>query len=601
MFNQSFRIIYERASKHALGLLFFFFAFCYQWILFEGVLTINSDDVQTLLKAQNNIGSAKDFAMENNLYAQSQGRFFLIVSGWLAYGQYMLSPIISTFFGAAISTLVVASIMQYLHSVFEFSSKSVYVIGALLFFAVPLYNAWHGFYHYYLFFKAPVFMILFGAVGLYAALSKDFDKKVFSGLLLCSLAMVSLGALVWELYFVISCAVIAVTLTQFVLRNKYNFRQLFSSKILIVGGSFACLCLLYIIAHTGYKAAHPGRTVRHLGLSLDFGKILVTSAKFVYTGIPLNPVHWDVSHWMGTRFGREIFAPLTFVMLSLFFLFRKINGMPKAEMPPKSFVLTFYPLVAWAAVLLAIILLYSITSAYQDWINNYRPWYTPTYLISLLLLMPLGYALAWLLDKNRFFQILSFTCLISICIMSTYVNQPIALYAKQHSEQVRATQSVIDFMSKDQRSEGVKTLVVSNIELVGGGTEEYMKQAFKGDISYLQSNICSNKACPSNSDDVGYIGSVRGSDGGLHPFFGRVTEISSSGSLYADEIIFIVSDQKNVDFALIAKTGSARIVQGRIRLVTFGNSDFNQVTFRFSEPVNLTSIMPTFPVRAPKK
>ena len=406
-------------NKKNILVIFFIFVsgFFFHWYLKFDVIITNSDDLRSLHRGF--------FTFKSNsldLYypielARLQGRFYFILTDFFSYLPYFFEGrFVRPGFIAFIYCLSGLSISYILY---KFTSsflilRSFFILYLL---CIPIYPSWYAYYHWPLYWFLPV---IFFSISLFIwtflndkRLNKV--KKIF--LYLLYFTFTSLAILFSEMYFLVFGVILGLLFLKQIYENN-KIIEFYSTKIFsLVLRSWALIIrdflpyFLYLgiyIVYALFYAAPVNRVADKLALNFNLYDIFISIKNFFITAFPLNVINFKQSkQFLNSTSAltiEEIFIIFLVIVFSFFMskYFIKLFGHEFTNKKKVKSILE-YPIYLKFFIAFTLgylfISIHVLTGFYQNWLANFRPWYTPTFHLSVSFLILFVFLLDYLYKK----------------------------------------------------------------------------------------------------------------------------------------------------------------------------------------------------------
>lgn len=392
--------------KNGLEMLFFFvLGFFFHWYLKSDVIITNSDDLRSLHRGFFTLNSNFSDLYYPFELARIQGRFYFILSDFFSYLPYFFEGrLIRSGFIAFVYCLSGLSISYILY---KFTSNSFFTKAFFILYllCIPIYPSWYAYYHWPLYWFLPVifFSIALFVWTIFNRKNLSTAKKII--LYFLYLIFTLLAILFSEMYFLVFGTILALLFLKQIYENN-KIKQIYSTKIFsVILKSWASFIrdflpyFIYLGIYVVYKLffANPiNRVSEKLAFNFNFYDIFISIKNFFITAFPLNIINFKQSTQFVSSISaitvEEIFIIFLVIVFSFYVsnyfiklfghkLTNKKQGNSSIDYPIYlKFLITFVLGYLFVSI-------HVLTGFYQNWLANFRPWYTPTFHLSVSLLI----------------------------------------------------------------------------------------------------------------------------------------------------------------------------------------------------------------------
>lgn len=396
------------------ALLMLLFGFFMHIDLRMHIISSNGDDFRSLYRGLFALNHGLSTYLENALdLAVKQGRFYFVLTDAVSQFPYL---IINDFYRALFLTSLYfsagVSVATVLWGFFKSEKLSILFILAYVYF-VPMYGSWYAYYHWTAYWLTPI--VFFGFTFLFH--SRLMHKTYTPWLIYMAYFFSCCVSIIFsEMYFIGFGFLIFLN---FLVSQKINssslfFKNLLSKKLILSALPFIFYLAVYVWFYLTYSSS-GSRVGSKLAFSFGALEVWETFATFFNSGLPINHIIQEQSAkawWLFLAknplgYSTELIKYL-FVVIVLAAGFTKVS-LDKSIDGRSSLLAGGWKkhsskvmLIVFSGVIFATLQIFTI--AYQTWLKDFRPWYTPTFHISLGILAALSFSIVILSEKRLPFE-----------------------------------------------------------------------------------------------------------------------------------------------------------------------------------------------------
>ena len=584
-------------------------AFLYHFFLNYGAFGSSGDDNAHMLAAFDlKNGPFSDFTDENARFAANQGRFFLLISGYIAYGQFLLGTPGLAIVVAALNTAIPVAAYAIGRVLFKLETRSLLWILLVCTFLIPHYKGWHGYYHFPVFFKLPLILLpvtVWCAATIFDLIRTNQNALKIAAVVLPYTLVTLVICLFWELNFILAFGLAGFTGLIKIYDDVLSGR--FSPQNLVRYGLSAILIalpfLVFLLPYFLFRSQHSGRVDETLTVDLNPAEVLVTSSHLITSALPFNTRWMEELNWVG-RFSRPdgfevVLGVLLMACIALYAASRQspAQSKPLFAMPFKADGIAAklaLPVILIAAICLA----YSSTDYYQEWLSR-ETTYTPAFHISVVLMAALGYGAYRL---SRLSPVIGYVVMGALFIAgfaNIWLNSIATQMIKRSSQPAYAVAQAIDEF-QSLRPDGPFLLINAGtngqkpVPLERAVTDSIADRAKlrAGDVTHIRATelTCALVPCGGPVEKPAMVTTLLswpGKDGAYGILYAPVERWNTS-AVPVGTIGYLIDAKAQYGWAVFANTEDGRLIEARIKVNTPYNGDVSQATF--PEPVYLSSI-----------
>lgn len=396
---------HKLSIKDLLSILFIFTCgFFFHWYLKFDVIITNSDDLRSLFRGFFTLNSDSDIYQPLEL-ANKQGRFYFFLTDYFSYLPYFFEGRLAR--SGFIAFIYCLSGLSISYILYKFTRNFFITKAFLILFlsCIPIYSSWYAYYHWPLYWHFPFIFFAISIFILSTLYQKNLNllKKITLYLLYL---IFSFAAIIFsEMYFMVFGFILAL-FSMMEIYEKNKKIKVFSIKILpfvlsswksIVRVFFPYFIYLSIyFSYLLFYAAPINRVSQKLAFNLNLYDIFISIKHLVTAAFPLNFINFkqstDFINSVSTITADEIFIIFLVIVLSLYVskYFVKLFD-PKLTSIQERNLSNVYPIGFKIIITFLLgylfISIHVLTGFYQNWLTNFRPWYTPAFHLSISFLI----------------------------------------------------------------------------------------------------------------------------------------------------------------------------------------------------------------------